>query len=196
MDYDVFHKVVEGLEIAQNYMIDQAFDELVRDYGQPVNVIEIGTHKGGFAVFLAQKFPDSNIHTFDPYEIGDPGYIRERNEIFTRYGITYYPEDCFLKDGRRIQELTREKTILLCDGAHKMNEFHFFSQKILPGSLIMAHDYGKNEDYFRSEIQGKYWTSSFEFDGSKVIDWCNENKLEPYKQDLFDLAVWFIRKKS
>ena len=192
---EYFHDNICDLKLTQNPQIDKAFHKLKSVYGQPVNIIEIGTCWGGFAVFLAQMFPDSSICTFDVKDWGDYKYVEKRDERFSEYLINYFNEDCFLNDGRTIKSLLKSKSILLCDGAHKEQEFSFFSDFIEEDSVIMAHDYGKNEKYFREHIQGKYWNHSFEFDGSKFDQVCTEKKLITFLQSDFDKAVWYIRKK-
>lgn len=189
----IFHDDIEGLQLAQNKHIDEAFTYLEDDF---VNVIEIGTCFGGFAVFLADRFKKSAIHTFDIKDWGNVEYVKHRNNIYSKYGVNFYMEDCFLRDGQRIKGLLQSKSLLLCDGAHKGNEFTYFSQFLNSGSVIMAHDYAKNREYFDKEIVNKYWTTSFEFDGSKYDPWCDDHGLVPYHQDKFDKAVWYIRRKN
>jgi hypothetical protein len=189
---EFFHDPIDGLYLTQNKYIDNAFSNLKDGY---TNVIEIGTCYGGFALFLRSVFAGANVHTFDIKDWGNREYVEHRNKLYKEKAINYYNEDCFLHDGRRIKGLLKEKSILLCDGAHKENEFTFFSRFLQSGSIIMAHDYGQSEEYFKKEIEGKYWTSSFEFNGSKFNNWCEDYRLIPYYQDEFERAVWFIRKK-
>lgn len=195
-DNPFLHKDIDGLKLAQNNHIDYCFDKLKKSYGQPKHIIEIGTCHGGFAVFLKRMFPESDIHTFDIKDWGDINYIKKRNALFSELSIFYHNEDCFLKEGEKIINLLKQKSILLCDGAVKEAEFSRFINHIRPDSIIMAHDYGKNESHFRENIQGIYWGSSFEFDGSKFDKECEEKGFEPYLQNDFDTAVWYIRKKN
>ena len=189
------HKKIKGLKLLQNSYIDYAFNELKEHYGQPENIIEIGTCWGGFAVFLAKMFPESNIHTFDIVDWGKNNYIKKRNNLYSKLGITYHNEDCFLRNGERIINLLKQKSILLCDGALKESEFSHFMNYIWRGSIIMAHDYGRNEKYFRNKIEGVYWNASFEFDGSKFDKQCKDKGFIPFLQSDFEKAVWYIRKK-
>lgn len=186
---------IEGFKLAQNNHIDYCFDKLKKFYGQPKHIIEIGTCHGGFAIFLKRMFPKSDIHTFDIVDWGDLDYIKKRNDLFSELGIFYHKEDCFLRDGEKIVNLLKQKSILLCDGALKEAEFSRFINHIQSGSIIMAHDYGKNLDYFKKNIEGIFWGQSFEFDGSKFDDECNEKGFIPYLQNDFEKAVWYIRKK-
>ena len=186
---------IEGFKLAQNNHIDYCFDKLKKSYGQPKHIIEIGTCHGGFAIFLKRLFPEADIHTFDIVDWGDVGYIKKRNELFSELGIFYHNEDCFLRDGETIISLLRQQSILLCDGAIKESEFSYFINHIQSGSIIMAHDYGRNEDYFRKKIEDVYWNASFEFDGSKFDNECEEKGFIPYLQNDFEKAVWYIRKK-
>lgn len=186
---------IEGLKLAQNNHIDYAFNELKKHYGQPENIIEIGTCWGGFALFLSKMFPKSSIHTFDIANWGDSDDLKKRDDLYLKSGITYYNEDCFLLDGEKIINLLKKKSLLLCDGAIKESEFSYFINHIQPESIIMAHDYGRNENYFRNNIEDVYWNASFEFDGSKFDDECNEKGFMPFLQNDFEKAVWYIRKK-
>ena len=191
-----FHDRIDGLHIGQNKHIDEVFLKLKNVYGQPKNIIEIGTCWGGSALFFAKMFPQSKIYTFDIVDWGDDNHILKRNALFEKHNISYYIEDYALRDSRRIKHLLQDKSILLCDGGHKENEFSGLMHSIQLNSIIMAHDYGRNLQYFRSEIQGKYWNESFEFDGSKFDKRCSQIKLVPYMQNEFEKAVWYIRKKT
>jgi len=189
------HDEIDELKLAQNKYIPEAFLALKNNYGQPENIIEIGTCWGGFALFLAKMFPESNIHTFDIVNWGDSEYVLKRNNLFSAYGISYYKEDCNGKGANRINNLLRKKSIILCDGVHKENEFSLFMNKINKGSIIMAHDSARNRGHFINHIQGVYWGTSFEFDGSKFDSRCDKIRLVPYMQNIFEKAVWYIRKK-
>ena len=189
------HNNIEELRLAQNKYIDPCFKKLKKEYGQPINIIEIGTCWGGFSVFLAKMFPSSNIHTFDILDWGNVSYIKKRKKIFKKFGINYHKEDCFNHGGKIIKDLLKQKSILLCDGALKEAEFSHFINYIENGSIIMAHDYGKNKDYFYENIANKYWTESFEFDGSKFDEQCENKGFIPFLQNDFEKAVWYIRKK-
>ena len=190
-----FHDPINGLHIGQNKYIDECFLKLKNDYGQPKNIIEIGTCWGGSALFFAKMFPKSKVYTFDIVDWGNADHIIKRDVLFKKYGITYIKEGYADKNSLKIKTLLKDKSILLCDGGHKENEFSGLMGSIKKHSIIMAHDYGRNLRYFRNEIQGKYWNESFEFDGSKFDAMCARINLLPYMQDDFEKAVWYIRKK-
>ena len=190
------HDDIAGLKLSQNKYIEDAFSMLKNDYGQPENIIEIGTCFGGFALFLAKLFPKSNVYTFDIADWGGSEYVEKRNQLYLKYGIVYHMKDCFNSGGEIIKDLLTKKSILLCDGGLKETEFSTFINYIQPDSIIMAHDYGKSENYFRKNIQNVYWSASFEFDGSKFDNECNKKGFTPYFQTEFDKAVWYIRKKN
>jgi len=57
-----FHDPVDGLRLAQNKHIDECFEKLKNDYGQPVHIIKIGTNFMTFIAtnhipFTRMKFP-------------------------------------------------------------------------------------------------------------------------------------------
>ena len=72
-----FHTNIEGLAMSQSPLIDKVFPLLE----EPVLIIEIGTWKGGFAVFLRSIFPNAEIHTFDVANVGNkPGKAKEPSD--------------------------------------------------------------------------------------------------------------------
>ena len=47
------------------------------------------------------------------------------------------------------------KTLVLCDGGNKINEFNFYSDFIKNGDIIMAHDYSESTEFFNENINEK-----------------------------------------
>ena len=86
MKFPGFHEPIEGLELTQSKDIDNAFP-LLKDIDL---IIEIGTWKGGFPVFLKKMF-NCDVHTFDIIE-----WDGDRRKIFAKYGINYHIEDVFI----------------------------------------------------------------------------------------------------
>ena len=117
-------------------------------------VIEIGTAYGGLSKFLhdqSQIFGFKFI-TYDRYK--DRLFDKIPNPEFEFRNI-----DCFSENGKQeiIEALLSKKTLLLCDGGNKKNEFNLFSEYIQHGSYIMAHDYSPDREYFEKEVRGKIW---------------------------------------
>ena len=121
-----FHTNIEGLAMSQSPLIDKVF--LLLD--EPELIIEIGTWKGGFSVFLRSIFPNAEIHTFDVAKFGNP---QAKAKAFKKHKIKAYLENCF--DSKLFIDLVKssKKKLLLCDGGNKINEFNF------PKNLTHSH---------------------------------------------------------
>lgn len=178
-----FHEPIEGHELTQSPLIDHAFRKL-KGIEQ---VIEIGTWRGGFTIFL-RLFFNVEVHSFD---IHDYGYNFPP-------GITFYCRDALEPGSIKIitDLLKNKKTLLLCDGGHKVNEFTMYGKFLKKGDLIGAHDYGKTKEYFDSEIKDKFWTTSHEVDWPMLKDYCEAHGLKPIHEDTFDKVVWLICEKQ
>lgn len=177
-----FHEPIEGHELTQSPLIDEAFP-ILKGVEQ---VIEIGTWKGGFAFFLYQTFKVP-VYTFDIYNYG---YSFPND-------VTFYNKDALEQSSIKIitNLLKIKKTLILCDGGHKVNEFTMYGKFLKKGDMIGAHDYAKTREYFDSDIKGKYWNDSHEVDWPMLKDYCEYHKLKPIHEDIFDRVVWLICEK-
>lgn len=187
----IFHNFVDGLRLAQSKHVDAMLKALRRK--KIKKVIEIGTYHGGFASLLADYF--QTVVTFDVDDWGTADEISYRDKVFREKGINFY-KDNPLED--RWNYIFEEPGILvLCDGGHKMNEFTKVGKLAKKGTIIGAHDAGKNRDWFMENIyrQG-LWTESFEFCIDDVAGFCEENGLKPILKKTAQKAVWFLAQKQ
>jgi cephalosporin hydroxylase len=117
-------------------------------------IIEIGTAFGGLSTFLYEQslIYKFKFITYDKFS--DRLLEKIPNPEFEFRNI-----DCFSENGKQeiIEALLSKKTLLLCDGGNKKNEFNLFSEYIQHGSYIMAHDYSPDREYFEKEVRGKIW---------------------------------------
>jgi len=170
---------VDGLRAAQQWGTPEAF-KLFEDQGIE-EVIEIGTCRGGFALMLRMVFPDAEIFTFDP-ERWEPQELKA--QLFRQYQIHYFKEDVFTS-GRLTNLITNKKrSLILCDGAHKGNEFTFFAPPLNSGSFIGGHDYFKE-----GRCDYDIWTTcelNYEMIENTVIDY----QLLEFQSEVFSKVAW------
>lgn len=184
---ELMHDFIDGFELAQNKYIDAPFRALAEVLGD-ANIIEIGTAKGGFAIFLAQTFKQP-IHTFDTMVPVDN--IQIRQDVFNKYRIEFVLGDVF-KHGI-IEKIISQprRCLVLCDNGDKIREFRHFAMFLKKNDIIMAHDYAPDGNFFNDEIRGKYW-NFFEIGDGHVQDVCDEYGLVPFMQEDFIFALWKI----
>lgn len=145
------HEPIEGLPLAQNTHIEEAFEPLSQ-LGFD-RVIELGTQNGGFTIFLSGLFP--RVITFDNKVFG-----RTMIKFKEIPNISFHERNIFFKNSiaeiaNHIQEHGR--ALVLCDNGNKIREVDTFAPYLKPGDVIMAHDYAKSRQYFKDRIQGRYW---------------------------------------
>jgi len=172
---------IEGLEAAQKYNTYECFLELP-EFEQ---VIEIGTCRGGFALMLKKRF-DCPIYTIDILD-WEPQQLKR--ELFRRYAIEYIISDVF--ESYRLDGLLNKclKTLILCDGGHKKNEFTYFSRRLKVGDFIGCHDY-----YPKRPDEYTIWPTCEMYD--ELIEKETQGMgLKKYKPKIFNSCVWTIRYK-
>lgn len=111
-------------------------------------VVEIGTHRGGFAAVLTGRtLFDPGFHLFtvelDP-SIVHPDF-RGAAESFDLTNVQLWIGDAFAHETRQrvIEELARhdQRALLFCDGGDKPREMREFHALLRPGDLMVGHDY-------------------------------------------------------
>jgi len=186
MKFPGFHEPIEGLELTQSKDIDNVFP-LLKDIDL---IIEIGTWKGGFPVFLKKIF-NCEVHTFDIVE-----WVGERRQIFEKYGINYHIQDVF--ESNVIIYLCGDprRKMLLCDGGKKADEFHFFVNHLNKGDIIGMHDFGVNQKYFNKHIRNIKWTTSLESSEDQVNGLIIDKVIKRHKHwQAFTDVVWGMYEK-
>ena len=186
-----------GHSAQQNHYAYESFFNLLKEV-KPSRIIEIGTGMGGFTLFLKMCCNDLELNTkIVSYETnGRESYefirshdidVRVKNVFFENYaGIEQELIDLIVEDG---------VCLVLCDGGHKISEFNLLSKYIKNGDIIMAHDYATNQQYFKENIEYKYW-NWLEISDSDIEDAVTSNNLHPYMQDVFNKAVWVCKIKK
>jgi hypothetical protein len=185
-----------GHSAQQNHYAYESFFNLLKEV-KPIRIVEIGTGMGGFTLFLKMCCDDLELNTKivsyetngrDSYEfIRNNGIdVRVKNVFFEGYaGAEQELIDLIIEDG---------VCLVLCDGGHKISEFNLLSKYIKNGDIIMAHDYASNQQYFKENIEYKYW-NWLEISDNDIEDAVVSNNLHPYMQNEFNQAVWVCKIK-
>lgn len=198
--------IIEGLHAGQSININQAFPKLkqylIDTNNLPKRIIEIGTCRGGFTVFIKKLFPETEVYTFDISKEYPQGYHHPENNlnnafpVFEKFNIKFKECDIF-NEIECVKNLIQQEglTILLCDGGNKPREFQTFAQFLKKGDLIFAHDYIDTPENFINNYYGKIW-NWHETRESDLAETCRINNLQPFMQEDFAKAVWASRIKA
>ena len=198
--------LIEDLHAGQSENIYPAFKKLkqilLEKDNLPKQIIEIGTCRGGFTVFLKKLFSEADVFTFDitkdmPEGLHHPPYpLTNAFPIFEKFNIIF--EECnVFHNIEKIKNLIQRNglTLLFCDGGNKPAEFQIFSQFLKTGDLIFAHDYIDTPENFQANFNGKIW-NWHETQESDLSHSCEINNLKPFMQEEFTQAVWACRIKE
>ena len=187
-----------GHAAQQSHNVYQIFYDFLSDI-KPARILEIGTSLGGFTTFLriccdTLGLSSTNIRSYDIHEHSWFKDIIEKN-IDLRVENIF--SEGFKSCNQEVVNYVQQDgvTIVLCDGGWKIGEFNLFSKHIKTGDYILAHDYSFSRETYEEKIKNKIW------------NWCGiteedisqasiENNLIPYKQEVFDNAVWVCKVKA
>lgn len=137
------HLTFLGEKFAQEEDEFFSWEILFRNY-EFNRFLEIGTWKGGFALYL-KILCDSrgaDFYTFDikPYEDSN-------TKKKFKFEKTFYQWDVFEKSEVIKNIIKKEgRTILFCDGGDKREEIRVFSSALKPSDIIVVHDWGAEID--------------------------------------------------
>lgn len=120
---------VGAAQILADYWLWEA---LLNGEPQLTGIVELGTAKGGFALYLAAQ-ADARDLFFRTYDVVAP---TRRIPGFVRCDIFAQASDI----GIHLQR--RNPLVLFCDGGNKPREIKTFSRFLTPESLIVVHDWG------------------------------------------------------
>lgn len=185
---------VEGITSAQLPKALEEFSKIIKDFDL---ILEIGTWSGGFSWWLnTNKREDAKFKT---YEI-DPSWIQLQQHHLEKIDIMItdcFSEECINDIKNLIQ--THGRTLLLCDGGHKNQEFNLYSKYLKPNDVIMLHDYSHSEEDHTeyNTIIAKYgWHYGPESFYEQIKEAVKEQNLEPFMYEEFKNVIWgsFIKK--
>ena len=159
-DHNIPMVVYDGLSIQQNNKVVFAFDKLIKET-RPAQIIEIGTAAGGLTLMIRDLLDYNGSESTDliTYDVYKPEYLIGRVEqnnlnIDVRYE-NIFNDDYTLKDEESVKNMIQQKgrTIVLCDGGNKKEEFKTLSNYLKTGDIIMAHDYAFDETDYKENVK-------------------------------------------
>jgi cephalosporin hydroxylase len=187
------HRNFLNFEMGQNSLAIPTLDEFLRTIPVPDQIIEIGTGKGGFSVFLQMACMRYQSQ-FVTYDI-DASRLMYRH-MFKVMGIDYRVQDVFECE-QEVIDLIKQNgtTILFCDGGDKVKEFNTFAPHLKEGDFILAHDYAVDHSFFEKHIKGKYWNNC-ETTLSDIMDTKIKYNLENFMNEYWNKCAWCCYKKE
>lgn len=101
-------------------------------------IIELGTFRGGFTKYLEDKFPRTEIHTYDLHN------QTASNRKYFGENVTFHIENVLDRCPSLMELLARDdKKLLYCDNGKKRQEVQMYSWQLNPGDFIGTHDWKK-----------------------------------------------------
>ena len=177
-------------------LLNEVGEELKLKGELPTSIIEIGTYYGGFTEMLRDSVLSENCKEIITFEILDRANLAES---FKNTGINFNLLDALSASGRNIiqKEIDREgKTIVFCDGGNKVNEFHYVSNMLKVGDIILAHDYAYDSNTFNTKLRDTVW-NWFEIEYGKIQGACEANSLEKCEfTSRFEGKAWACFQKT
>lgn len=182
---------IEGIHAGQLPQTPDTFQTIIKDYDL---IIEIGTNQGGFTIWLNNnKKETAKLISLEinPETIKIPKDHPAHQTI--RIQNALHP-DTITQIQQEINQ--REKTLILCDGGNKNQEFDTYAQIIKPGDTIMLHDYADSpneEENYRKAKQkqvGDAWPNGPETNLATITQTINQQNLEKYQYPKFTAILW------
>lgn len=200
----ITHASYKGLSIEQNPNIIDVFNTLISMY-KPSRILEIGTFHGGLTFIMRDLLDLNHLHDSEllTYDVNTPNFMIQvlgDKKITTKTKNLFSDTYQHFNDDESKQELfdfinQNGRTIVLCDGGNKKNEFRLISSLLKSGDIIMAHDYSPNNEFFEAKIQNKYW-NWLEIQDSDINMSCSEHNLKPLMVDEFIKVAWVCKIKE
>jgi hypothetical protein len=140
----------KGVEVSQVTGALQVLNE--EFFSQFDTIIEIGSYFGGLSLWINDhKRPDTKFISYDI----DPSINRV---AAAGIPIDFRIKDCFSEEGKKeIIDLIqlKGKTLLVCDGGAKNEEFKLFSKYLKYDDVIILHDFLTDDATFKR--LGNFW---------------------------------------
>lgn len=194
----------KGTTIQQHLQVGDKLRSLFNN-SSPAQVLEIGTASGGLTILIRDLLNELNLLDI-PLRSYDINPDHRRYELLNRiqegeniefilkniFNDTY---DSLIKTEEITQFIQRPgKTIVMCDGGSKQDEFRILSPLLKPGDIIMAHDYSPDSSYFEKYINGKVW-NWHEIKDEDIQNVVTTYNLQPYMQEEMQKILWVCKIK-
>jgi hypothetical protein len=121
---------IQAAQVLADYWLWEAL--LNTSQGIINGIVELGTGKGGFSLYLSAQAEQRKI-SFRTYDIAEPAC---RVPGFIRLDIYASADEV----GGYLRE--HDPVLLFCDGGNKPREIRTFSQYLSSESMIAVHDWG------------------------------------------------------
>jgi hypothetical protein len=187
-DKDYYPFFYKGLRAEQSRNIFRALDVL-SEYENPSQIIEIGASSGGFTKILEDhpisknaKIYSIELKAFNPNAVYSDKVIQINGDCFH---LEESIGNTIKKDGT---------TLFFCDGGDKNLEINIFSKYLKVGDLIFGHDYAPTREYWERNLKNKIWDWHETWD-SAIEETCIKYNLLPFLETEFSMAVWKSLKK-
>lgn len=180
--------LVENVFAGQTPNIQEPFLKILPEFKQ---IVEIGFHRGGLSLWLHKnKQSDTDLFCYDITFV-----VKEVNDE----NINFIKGDCFNEDIKNeIKNIIQRegKTLLLCDGGSKNQEFNLYSQFLKSGDVIMCHDYTDNPNEYLELQRRINWPHPPESNYEEIKSAIEINDLEPFYYEDFKNVLWgsFVKK--
>lgn len=172
----------------------------------PSQVLEIGTANGGLTILIRDLLDEVNLNStpLRSYDINPDHSRYEMNKAieeganidFRLKNIFNHPYSELVEVDEIAEFIQRPgRTIVMCDGGSKKNEFRILAPLLKAGDIIMAHDYAPNPEYFSEFIDGKIW-NWLEIQDEDINEVVNTYNLQPYMQEVMQEVVWVCKIKN
>lgn len=121
------------------------WERFLTEHIEARSIIEIGTGGGGASIFLLMQAIDRGMSfdTFDQFEA--PAW--KLSPLCSMLGLQdhFHVGDVWGASGDVIRQIiadpARHPLVLFCDGGNKPREYREFGALLLPGDLIVVHDW-------------------------------------------------------
>jgi len=191
---------IEHIFTMQNYGVLECLYNLFSQI-ELNEVIEIGTHSGGFTTMLSlAREKASKTFNITTYDIKHVDHIDEMSKKFNfnviKEGI--FKENFELSDFSK-ELFSKSKKCIFVDGGNKPVEFEQLSRYLLPGDIIGAHDYCKNSEVYEENKRNMkvwQWMEIQDSDVSEISEKYNLQQL-PFKlSEQFENVAWLLKIKN
>jgi hypothetical protein len=182
---------IEGIVAAQLPQTLEVFSKIIKNFDL---IIEIGANRGGFSLWLYNN--KKNECEFLTYEIS-PSWIQIPKDHKIHKNIRY--QNCFSTECINYIKLlinSKGKTLFLCDGGNKIQEFNIYSEFLKSGDVIMLHDYADspNESENWEKLKVKYniigGFNTHESSLTPITESIKRNNLQKFMYDEFLNVLW------
>lgn len=177
-----FFLYTDNKEASQTPSVIIPFKKIINKFDR---IIEIGFYKGGFTLWLYQnKNKNTELIAYDI----NPKY---KDQSITE-PIDFRIGDCFNSRKEEIFSFINApgRTLVLCDGGNKEEEFKLFGKILKSKDVIMLHDYAHSLEDYNSIKKSLGWPTPAESFYDNIKEFCKENNLLPYKYKSFKSVLW------